>query len=140
MAYEYRVPRNFKLLDELEQAEKGKYGGAHEGWITLGVEGDDIFLSDWQAMIIGPQGTNLGERLYNLKIKCGERYPEEPPVFRFVQKIHMDCVDSTGLVTRKLPALRDWTRDSCIWNVLCSIRDAMVPAATLKQPAEGATY
>ena len=44
------VPRNFKLLEELEKSEKG-HGDMS---ISFGlVKSDDTFLSDWNAGILG---------------------------------------------------------------------------------------
>ena len=41
--------RNFKLLDELEEAQKGKTGSAE---ISLGlVRDDDTYMHEWQATI-----------------------------------------------------------------------------------------
>ena len=43
------IARNFKLLDELDDAEKSSKGGAD---ISLGlVRPDDTYMSDWQASI-----------------------------------------------------------------------------------------
>jgi ubiquitin-protein ligase len=137
---EYRVPRNFKLLEELEHGEKGNYQGPHAGWISLGLDGDDLLLSDWNATIIGPQDTNLGDRIYTVKVHAGEGYPDVPPVLRFVNKINMECVDNTGLVTKKLAALRDWNREMSIFDVLCAVRESMASAARLPQPSADATY
>lgn len=139
-ATEYRVPRNFKLLDELEQGEKGAYDGPHAGWISLGLEGDDILLSHWNATIIGPQNTNLGERIYNLKITAGPKYPDEPPSIRFVNRINMDSVDSRGLVTLRLSKLNAWKRTDRIFDALCAIREAMIAASTLPQPSPDSFY
>lgn len=65
----YEVPRNFKLLEELEAGEKGVSNGRHAGWVSIGLDGDDMLLSNWRATIIGPQNTNLGERIYSLSVR-----------------------------------------------------------------------
>lgn len=154
------VPRNFKLLEELERSEKG-HGDMS---ISFGlVDSGDTFLSDWNGGILGPIGvcplvivialgvdlhltlsqTHYADRFYELRIHCTDKYPAVPPQVRFVTKINMNCVDKNGNVTeKKLPAMRNWNRNMGIEQVLQSIRMEMCTDANrrLRQPPDGTTY
>lgn len=135
------TPRNFKLLEELENSEKG-HGDMS---ISFGlVDSGDTFLTDWNGGILGPAGTQHDGRFYQLRIQCSDSYPEVPPTVKFVSKINMSCVDSrTGaIVAHKLPAMKNWNRNTGIEKVLQSIRLEMCSDKNrrLKQPAEGSTF
>lgn len=73
------VPRNFRLLEELEKGEKG----IGDGSCSYGLEdSDDIFMSNWNGTIIGPGHVSFLLIAFDLKlISCidGTREPYLQP-------------------------------------------------------------
>ena len=52
-------PRNFRLLKELEEGEKGSGSGTY----SLGIDNlDDLYLHDWNGTILGPPKVRPLER------------------------------------------------------------------------------
>ncbi|KII87125.1 hypothetical protein PLICRDRAFT_699575 [Plicaturopsis crispa FD-325 SS-3] len=136
-----RVPRNFRLLEELEKGEKG----IGDGSCSYGLEdGDDMLMSQWNGTIIGPGHTVHENRIYSLKIVCGESYPDQPPTVQFVSRVNLPFVNQVdGKVDRtKLAVLAHWSRASSIETVLVEIRREMASANNRKlpQPPEGTTF
>ncbi|KAI9912934.1 hypothetical protein PsorP6_005592 [Peronosclerospora sorghi] len=135
------LPRNFKLLEELENSEKG-HGDMS---ISYGLEqADDIFLTNWIGTILGPAGTCHDGRIYSLRIHCSDQYPHMPPEVHFTSRINMGCVDpQSGRVDpRRLMALGSWHRSNGIEHVLVAIRAEMASTSNrrLPQPPEGSNF
>lgn len=136
------VPRSFKLLDELEKAEKGEaVPYPHTGLISLGLtDGNDITLTTWNASIIGPQGTSVADRFFSLRVVTDETYPKQAPKIWFLSKIVLPFVDKkTGEVNVK--SLGRWDRNTCgIISTLCAIRTQMKYCSKYAQPKEGEMF
>lgn len=134
------IPRNFKLLEELEKSEKAK----GDMTISFGlVEPDDIFMTDWVCSLMGPNGTAHDNRFYEVRVHCAESYPDQPPEVWFSNKINMGCVDPSGkVVPAKVPVMANWTRNSGIEQVLVALRQEMQSHVNrrLPQPPEGTRY
>ncbi|KAI9592159.1 UBC-like protein [Syncephalis fuscata] len=135
------VPRNFRLLEELEKGEKG----IGDGSCSYGLaDSDDIMMSAWNGTILGPGRTVHENRIYSLTIHCGPNYPDEPPVISFTSRINLPCVNKeTGHVEpSKVACLKHWKRDYTLETILVSLRQDMANHhnAKLPQPPENSYF
>ncbi|QPG75617.1 E2 ubiquitin-conjugating protein mms2 [Brettanomyces nanus] len=137
----FKVPRNFKLLEELEKGEKGL--GAESCSYGLS-DPDDMTLTHWNATILGPPNSTHENRIYSLTIECGPTYPDTPPLVKFISKINLPCVDqSCGRVKPdNFPILRNWKRSYSMEILLLELRKEMASSLNrkLSQPEEGETF
>jgi ubiquitin-conjugating enzyme E2 variant len=76
-------------------------------------------------------------RIYSLKIHCGDSYPDRPPTIQFVSRVNLPFVSQTdGKVDpSKLPVLASWSRNSSIETVLVEIRRFVRPIAPFVHPS-----
>jgi ubiquitin-conjugating enzyme E2 variant len=157
------VPRNFRLLDELEKGERGQgdssisYGlagacpvSSAPGLLPMSApltptDSNDMTLTTWSASIFGPEGTRHADRFYSLTVVCGPAYPAQPPTVKFVTRVNMDFVNGDGSIdTGKFSTLGSaWNpARHNIESVLLEIRQAMRTGrnAQQPQPSQDATY
>eukprot|EP01018_Ginkgo_biloba_P008953 Gb_26567 [translate_table: standard] len=135
------VPRNFRLLEELERGEKG-FG---DGTVSYGMDdGDDIYMRSWTGTIIGPHNSVHDGRIYQLKLFCDKDYPNKPPSVRFLSRINMTCVNKeTGAVEqRHFPMLGNWRQEYTMEDLLMELKREMGAPHNrrLSQPPEGSTF
>ncbi|KAG8049208.1 hypothetical protein GUJ93_ZPchr0009g1326 [Zizania palustris] len=135
------VPRNFRLLEELERGEKG----IGDGSVSYGMDdADDIYMRSWTGTIIGPHNTVHEGRIYQLKLFCDKDYPDRPPTVKFHSRINMTCVNpENGLVDqRKFNLLSNWRREYTMESILTQLKKEMAASYNRKlvQSPEGTFF
>ena len=75
-------------------------------------------------------------RIYSLKIVCGERYPDQPPSVQFVSRVNLPFVNQLDgrVEPAKLPVLARWDRNSSIETVLVEIRRCVCSVFSVALP------
>ncbi|KAI1278291.1 ubiquitin-conjugating enzyme/RWD-like protein [Xylaria sp. FL0933] len=136
-----KVPRNFRLLEELEKGEKGLGAEA----CSYGLDNpEDLLMSDWNGTILGPPHSVHENRIYSVKMHCGAQYPDLPPTIRFISQVNLPCVNPrNGVVDPKqLPCLANWKRENTMETILIELRRYMASSQCKKlpQPPEGSVF
>ena len=89
---------------------------------SAGPIGDNLF--EWQATIIGPEGSPYHGGIFYLKIDFPDNYPFKPPKIVFTTKIYHCNINSNGAIC--LDILKNqWSPALTISKVLLSICSLM---------------
>lgn len=114
------VPRNFILLDELEETEKGdQYNGKYSYGLKDYDENkheDYVLLKNWVGMLISHKSDNI----YNLEIFVGMDYPDKPPQITFKEPINLQFVKDNKL-TDNFPLYKRWNKSYRLKDILASL-------------------
>jgi ubiquitin-conjugating enzyme E2 variant len=83
-------------------------------------------------------------RIYSVKMHCGDQYPDKPPTIQFVSMVNLPCVNArNGIVDpSQLPCLANWKRENTMETILIELRRYMGSGQCKKlpQPPEGTVY
>ncbi len=85
---------------------------------SAGPIGSDLF--NWNATIIGPEGTPYHEGVFKLKINFPSEYPFKPPKIVFVTPIYHCNINSNGSICLDI-LKREWSPALTISKILLSI-------------------
>merc|ERR1712113_334088 len=95
-------------LANLEKNESEQYQAAP-------VDASDVH--NWQATILGPEGTPYQGGVFFLNIHFPQDYPFKPPKVQFITRLYHCNVDPSGKIC--LDILKDE------WNPKCTIGDVL---------------
>lgn len=118
------VPRNFILLGEVEDAEKGTYmervpeqfrGTFSYGLATMD---DNMLLDKWNGFI-----TTRDCNIRNFNINVGSEYPFKPPEVTFVDNPpNSSMIDSSGKLLNTFPMFRAWREEYRIFDLVTELQ------------------
>jgi len=106
-------------LEQVKTTSQTKFEQAGLTWILSSeacsyglADGDDLLMSNWNGTILGPPHVCLNSsfapsgrkanvisvqsahenRIYSLKMHCGDQYPDKPPTIQFINEVNLPCV------------------------------------------------
>ena len=120
-----------RLMTEMKKLQNAELGG-----ITLKMDGDN--LTEFHAVIQGPENTPFEGGEFQVKLEITEEYPQKPPKGYFITKIfHPNVNEETGAICLSTLS-SDWTEDTGLDHLLLAIRCLLIqpnPESALNEEA-----
>lgn len=108
-----------RLMSELKKLSKAELGD-----ITVRINND--CLTEFQAVIRGPENTPFEGGEFLVKLEIGDDFPQKPPKGYFLTKIfHPNVHPDTGAICLSTLS-SDWTEDMCLDHLLLTIRCLLI--------------
>lgn len=107
------LPRNFKLLEEIDN--DSKYNG-----ISYGLKrADDIELKEFTGMIIDNNGN-----ISNFEIYCSNEYPKKPPTVKLINTSSKKVLEHFDnlMLKSSCDVIKSWKESSSIADILIYIQ------------------
>ena len=107
------LPRNFKLLEEIEN--DSKYNG-----ISYGLKkADDIDLREFTGMVIDEKGN-----ISTFEIYCSDEYPRKPPIVKLINTNNRRVYDQfeNSILKKTCDVISRWKETSCMADILVHIQ------------------
>ena len=80
-------------------------------------------------------------RIMSLSIKCGENYPAQAPLLKFISKVNLPFVDkNNGTVTKSFSMFNPWKPEYTMEKILIGIKNEMIKNKNMAQPPDGQSF
>jgi ubiquitin-conjugating enzyme E2 S len=120
-----------RLMTEIKKLQKAELGG-------IAVKTNNDNLTEFHAVIQGPENTPFEGGEFQIKLEIGEEFPQKPPRGFFLTKIfHPNVQGDTGAICVSSLS-QDWTEDMGLDHLLLTIRCLLIepnPESALNEEA-----
>lgn len=119
-----------RLMSEMRTLQKAELGG-----ITVKMNTNN--LTEFHALIEGPENTPFEGGEFEIKLEIGEEFPQKPPKGYFLTKIFHPNISEAGAICLSTLS-SDWTEDTGLDKLLLSVRCLLIepnPDSALNEEA-----
>ena len=102
-----------RLKKEYEELQKNDIPN-----ISAGLKNGNLY--EWEAVILGPDGTPYSNGVFHLNVSISSDYPFKPPIVIFKTKIYHPNINSAGNICLDI-LKNNWNASLTISKILLSI-------------------